>query len=115
MGKSKKKRKTRSESLVESYQSIFAEFEKHGQDINKMLEKMGGKDGFYQLVQDIEDDEALDPSDAFRQAYDDNNIRRCVRILVNIAKDGGDIRKGLVKYKEDILKKISSSISKENI
>ena len=40
MGKSKKKRKTRSESLVESYQSIFAEFEKHGQDINKMLEKM---------------------------------------------------------------------------
>ena len=38
-----------------------------------------------------------------------------IPILVNIAKDGGDIRKGLVKYKEDILKKISSSISKENI
>lgn len=98
MGKSKKKRKTRSESLVESYQSIFAEFEKHGQDINKMLEKMGGKDGFYQLVQDIEDDAALDPSDAFRQAYDDNNIRRCVRIVVNIAKNDWYIyKRGLRK------------------
>ena len=38
-----------------------------------------------------------------------------IPILVNIAKDGGDVRKGLVKYKEDILKKISSSISKEII
>jgi Dullard-like phosphatase family protein len=37
------------------------------------------------------------------------------KILVNIAKEGGDIRKGLVKYKDDILKKVSSTISKENI
>ena len=36
-----------------------------------------------------------------------------IPILVNIAKDGGDVRKGLVKYKEDILKKISSNISKD--
>ena len=34
-----------------------------------------------------------------------------IPILVNIAKDGGDVRKGLLKYKEDILKYISSNIS----
>jgi CTD small phosphatase-like protein 2 len=38
-----------------------------------------------------------------------------IPILVNIAKEGGDIRKGLIKYKDEILKKVSSSISKENI
>jgi Dullard-like phosphatase family protein len=36
-------------------------------------------------------------------------------ILVNIAKEGGDIRIGLEKYKDDILKKVSSCISMENI
>ena len=36
-----------------------------------------------------------------------------IPILINIAKDGGDVRKGLIKYKEDILKKVSSTISKE--
>ena len=36
-----------------------------------------------------------------------------IPILVNIAKDGGDVRKGLIKYKDDILKKVSSTISKE--
>ena len=43
----------------------------------------------------------------------DTALYDLIPILVNIAKDGGDIRKGLVKYKEDILKKISSSISKD--
>ena len=38
-----------------------------------------------------------------------------IPILVNIAKEGGDIRKGLEKYKDEILKKVSSCISKENI
>jgi Dullard-like phosphatase family protein len=38
-----------------------------------------------------------------------------IPILVNIAKEGGDIREGLIKYKDEILKKVSSSISKENI
>ena len=38
-----------------------------------------------------------------------------IPILVNIAEEGGDVRKGLEKYKDDILKKISSSISEENI
>ena len=33
-------------------------------------------------------------------------------ILINIAKDGGDIRKGLVKYKNDIVKKVTSCFSK---
>ncbi len=38
-----------------------------------------------------------------------------IPILVNIAKEGGDVRKGLEKYKDEILKKVSLNISKENI
>ena len=33
-------------------------------------------------------------------------------ILVNIAKEGGDIRVGLAKYKDEIVKKVTSNISK---
>ena len=33
-------------------------------------------------------------------------------ILVNIAKDGGDVRNGIKKYKNDIVKKVTSNISK---
>ena len=33
-------------------------------------------------------------------------------ILINIAKEGGDIRVGLAKYKDEIVKKVSSNISK---
>ena len=33
-------------------------------------------------------------------------------ILVNIAKEGGDIRVGLAKYKDEIIKKVTSNISK---
>ena len=34
------------------------------------------------------------------------------KILVNIAKDGGDIRNGIKKYKDEIVKKVTSNISK---
>ena len=33
-------------------------------------------------------------------------------ILVNIAKDGGDVRNGIKKYKDDIVKKVTSNIAK---
>ena len=33
-------------------------------------------------------------------------------ILINIAKEGGDIRNGLAKYKDEIVKKVTSNISK---
>ena len=36
-----------------------------------------------------------------------------IPILINIAKDGGDVRKGLIKYKDDIFKTVSLNISKE--
>ena len=36
-----------------------------------------------------------------------------IPILINIAKEGGDVRKGLIKYKDDIFKKVSSTLSKE--
>ncbi len=32
------------------------------------------------------------------------------KILVNIAKDGGDIRDGIYKYKDDIVKKVTSNL-----
>ena len=36
------------------------------------------------------------------------------KILLNIAKDGGDVRVGLIKYKDKIIKKVTSNISKAN-
>ena len=36
-----------------------------------------------------------------------------IPILVNVAKEGGDARVGLAKYKEEIIKNISSFIGKE--
>ena len=36
-----------------------------------------------------------------------------IPILVNISKEGGDVRFGLAKYKEEIIKNITSFIGKE--
>ena len=36
-------------------------------------------------------------------------------ILVNIAKEGGDVRKSLVKYKDEIVKNVTSCISKSDL
>jgi len=36
------------------------------------------------------------------------------KILVNIAKDGGDIRDGIHKYKDDIVKKVTSNLCIKN-
>ena len=36
-------------------------------------------------------------------------------ILTNIAEEGGDIRKGLAKYRDEIVEKVTSNISKHNI
>ena len=36
-------------------------------------------------------------------------------ILINIAEEGGDIRKGLAKYRDEIVEKVTSNISKHNI
>ena len=36
-------------------------------------------------------------------------------ILVNIAKEGGDVRKSLVKYRDEIVEKVTSNISKHNL
>ena len=40
----------------------------------------------------------------------DTALFELIPILINIAKDGGDVRKGLIKYKDDIFKKVSSTI-----
>ena len=42
----------------------------------------------------------------------DNVLEELGIILVNIAKDGGDVRKGLEKYKDEIIRKVTSNISK---
>ena len=36
-------------------------------------------------------------------------------ILIKIAKEGGDIRKGLSKYRDEIVEKVTSNISKQNV
>ena len=38
-----------------------------------------------------------------------------IPILVNIAKEGGDVRKSLIKYKDEIVKNVTSCISKDDI
>ena len=38
-----------------------------------------------------------------------------IPILVNIAKKGGDVRKSLIEYKDEIIKNVTSCISKVNI
>ena len=37
----------------------------------------------------------------------DNVLEELANILINIAKDGGDIRKGIIKYKNQIVKKVT--------
>jgi len=44
----------------------------------------------------------------------DNALEELGIILVNIAKDGGDVRKGLIKYKDEIIRKVTSNISRNN-
>ena len=44
----------------------------------------------------------------------DNALEELGKILVNIAKDGGDVRNGLEKYRDEIVKKVTSNISRNN-
>jgi Dullard-like phosphatase family protein len=44
----------------------------------------------------------------------DNALEELGKILINIAKDGVDVRIGLVKYRDEIVKKVTSNISKSN-
>ena len=45
---------------------------------------------------------------------DDNALEELGIILINIAIDGGDVRIGLEKYKDEIVRKVTSNISKTN-
>ena len=44
----------------------------------------------------------------------DNALEELGIILTNIAEEGGDLRDGLEKYKEEIVRKVTSNISKNN-
>ena len=44
----------------------------------------------------------------------DNALEELGKILINIAKDGGDVRIGLKKYRDEIVNKVTSNISKTN-
>ena len=46
--------------------------------------------------------------------HDDNALEEFRIILINIAKEGGDLRKGIEKYKDEIVRKVTSNISKSN-
>ena len=84
MGKSKK---SVTESLVDKYNYFLGELEKLGQDVNEGFKNFGGKDAFIQYIQDIEDDVANDPAEVFRMAYSDGDIKRCIRAIINMAKN----------------------------
>ena len=47
--------------------------------------------------------------------YKDSALYDLLPILKHIAEDGGDVRIGLEKYRDEIVKKITSNISKHNI
>ena len=84
---SEKKDDEDKESLVDRYKKFFLEMDKQGQDVNKIYATFGGKESFFQRIQDIEDDVADDYSDVFKKAYENGDIRRCVRTLFNIIRD----------------------------
>ena len=44
----------------------------------------------------------------------DNALEELGKILINIARDGGDVRIGLEKYREKKKKKVTSNISRNN-
>ena len=44
----------------------------------------------------------------------DNALEELGIILTNIAKEGGDLRIGLMKYRDEIIRKVTSNISKNN-
>ena len=45
---------------------------------------------------------------------DDNALEELGIILINIARDGGDVRKGLEKYKDEIIRKVTSNMAKSD-
>ena len=48
------------------------------------------------------------------EVANDNALEELGKILINIAEDGGDVRIGLEKYRDEIVKKVTSNISKSN-
>ena len=47
--------------------------------------------------------------------YNDTALYDLLPILKHIAEEGNDVRVGLAKYRDEIVKKITSNISKHNI
>lgn len=86
-GKKRKGTCNPDESLADGYKRLFAKIEEQGQDISDAFRQVGGKEAFLQHIQDIEDDVVGDPAIIFKQAYNDGDIRRCVRAVINIAKE----------------------------
>ena len=51
----------------------------------------------------------------FAQDPNDSVLYDLLNILIDIAEEEGDVREGLAKYRNDIVKKVTSNISKYNI
>ena len=45
----------------------------------------------------------------------DSALINLTPILINIAQEGGDIRQGINKYRDEIVEKVSSNIYKHNV
>ena len=51
----------------------------------------------------------------FGDDLDDSALYELVPILKHIAEEGNDVRIGLEKYREEIVKRITSNISRHNL
>ena len=51
----------------------------------------------------------------YAQDPNDSALYDLLPILIDIAEEEGDVREGLSKYRNDIVKKVTSNISKYNI
>ena len=79
--------KPNSHSLVDEYKDMFDKLEKNGIDPDVLFSGMGGRENFLRDIQDREDNTVNDPEEVFKTAYRENDLRRCVRLVYNIAKD----------------------------
>lgn len=87
MSKSKKKKnEEKGESLVDKCKSLLSKMAECGQDVDGAFARIGGKESFLQHIQDIEDDVADDYSEIFKKAYENEDVRRCIRSIVNIVE-----------------------------
>lgn len=73
-------------SLSDACREVITKFEENGINVDNELREIGGKKGLLQYAQDLDDDVRNDPAEVFKNAYENDDVRRCVRAIVNMTK-----------------------------